>query len=92
MNLSHDDRRRLEMLRLTRLIALLPVRPAVIHLDLERCLHLHMAKPLHVDLLLKSKTMLHEEAWLVMGCDRVVVWFAQERVWDSEQTPTVTAA
>jgi hypothetical protein len=43
MNLSHDDRRRLGMQRLTRLTALLPVLPAVIYLDLERCVHLHLA-------------------------------------------------
>ncbi len=92
MNLSHDDRRRLEMLRLTRLTALLPVFPKLVHLDLERCIHLHMADPSHSDLLLKDQAELREAAWLVMGCDRIVVWAAQEQVWDSEQIATVTAA
>jgi hypothetical protein len=90
MFLTVEDRRRLQRARLDRFTKLLPVHPQALLLGLNGVLYISVTSSHEVDILLADKTELRSTVYLVLGCDRVEVWSAQQRAWASDRFTTVT--
>lgn len=84
-DLNEADYRTLEALRLARLKEFIePVTRAVTLLDTNNVFHLHCTSPALVDELLQHD--LGRAVHVILGCQAVNVWFADEIVWSHPET------
>lgn len=84
-DLSDFDRRALERLRLARLTETIePVTRTITLLDANNVFHLYCQSEALVDELLVWDVA--EAALLILGCQAVNIWFADEMVWTSSET------
>lgn len=83
---SENDRIRMEKQWHFRLREVLGEPEITLYFDAEFTLHLICNTPGQVERLLIDPDDLKHEVWLVCGCESIALWFAQERVWSTNDT------